>query len=915
MGSTFAHVTIWGDRTMDASGADPLEAVDADLRADIRRLGQQLGTALVRQHGRELIDSVEQVRILSRRLRLAQAGVSRELTELLQGVDVEQAIRLVRAFTLYFHLANVTEQVHRVEDRYIEDAASEKRFEETLISLVESGIPSAEAVSLVNRAVLKPVFTAHPTEATRRTILEKLAAIAQATAERSNPRTSPTGRARIDRRVDELIEAIWQTDEIRSERPTPIDEARSVRHYLEQTIREALPGLLDDIAAAVRTVGGEPAVDHGPIRFGSWVGGDRDGNPYVTPETTRTVLAQQRRTALDILIAEVNGLGAELSMSSKVTGASRELAAFIDRHREVCGGLPETAKDREPYRRGLAIVHRRLIETRDGGPGAYASPQELLDDLAVFHASLSENRGLVLARGRLARTMSLTAAIGFHLAALDIRQHTDHHHGAVTALTAHLDIDYAGLDRDGRTGFLVGELSGARPLAPPGSTAGDETIGLFELLRELLDEHGDQATDSYIISMTQGVDDILAPVVLAREVGLVDPARGVARLGFVPLFETIDDLRSIGAVLEDLFAVPSYRRLLDLRGGIQEVMVGYSDSNKDGGIATSQWEIHKALLTIRDAAHKTGIRIEVFHGRGGTIGRGGGPTHASILGQPYGALDGVIKLTEQGEVIAEKYGMPGLASQNLELALSALVEASLARRTPSHAVEDVRRWYEVMDLLSESSYRVYRRFVEEPGMDVYFSSSTPVEELSLLNIGSRPARRSEQDTGIANLRAIPWVFGWTQSRQIVPGWYGVGSGIEAVCADGSEGELARMYREWSFFRNFVSNVEMTLAKTDLSIARHYVDNLAPVEHRGMFEMIAEEYDRTTAALRRITKAELLADRPLLRRSLAVRDTYLDPLNMLQVELLKRSRAGDPEKYRRGLLLTINGIAAGMRNTG
>ena len=888
---------------------------DAALRGDIRRLGRQLGQTLVRQHGQELLDSVERVRNLSRRLRSAQVEVSHELAELLRGVDLEHALHLVKAFTVYFHLANVTEQVHRVDDLNAEGHTPERGFEESLIALVESGIPPAEVVSLVHRTVLKPVFTAHPTEATRRTILAKLSEIADATAARSNPRTAEADRSRIDRRVEELIEAIWQTDEIRDVRPNPIDEARFVRHYLVQTVQEAIPDLLDDIAAAVRSVGGgDLSTDSSPIRFGSWVGGDRDGNPNVTPAMTRTVLSQQRRTALDLLIAEVEALAAELSAGAGVTPVSDELVAFIDRGREAYRDALQSTKDRESYRQGLAIVHQRLVDTRDGGTRAYGSPRELLDDLAVFESSLRENRGVLQCRGRLARTRLLAATIGFHLAALDIRQHTDHHHRAIASLTRYLDVDYPGLDREGRTGFLARELAGTRPVAPPGNDAGDETMELFRMLRELLDEHGDQAIDSYVISMAQGVDDVLAPMMLAREVGLVDPVRGVARLGFVPLFETIEDLRLIGPTLDRLFEVPAYRRLLDLRGGIQEVMVGYSDSNKDGGITTSQWEIHQALLAIRDVSRRSGVRIDVFHGRGGSVGRGGGPTHAAILSQPYGALDGVIKLTEQGEVIADKYGMAELAYQNLELALSALVEASLAHRAPHHAVEDVQRWYEIMNLVSSAAFETYRRFIDEPGMVEYFTTSTPVEELGLLNIGSRPARRS-RDGGITHLRAIPWVFGWTQSRQIIPGWYGVGSGFAAAFEAGTGAELARMYREWPFFRTFVSNVEMTVAKTDLSIARHYVDNLVPEERRGMLGMIASEYARTVANLGRVTGADLLADRPLLRRTLNVRNPYLDPLNVLQVELLKRSRAGDPEKYQRGLLLTINGIAAGMRNTG
>ena len=896
------------------------EPADADLRADVRRLGRQLGETLVRQHGQGLLDSVERVRTLSRRLRSAHVEVSHELAELLREMDLEHALQLAKAFTVYFHLANATEQVHRVEDHRVEELSAEgqtaeRGFEESLFALVESGIPPADVVSLVHRTVLKPVFTAHPTEATRRTVLEKLSEIADATATRSNPRTSKADRARIDRRVEELIEAIWQTDELRDQRPNPIDEARFVRHYLERTIREALPGLLDNIAAAVHLIGGELSSDSSPIRFGSWVGGDRDGNPNVTPEMTGTVVERQRQAALEILISEVEGLAGELSANTRIMEISDGLAAFIDRHRATYRDVLEGTKDREPYRQGLAIVHQRLLETRDGRLRAYRSPRELLDDLAVLESSLRENRGALQAGGRLARTRLLVATIGFHLAALDIRQHTDHHHRAIASLTSYLGAGYGDLDRKGRTAFLVGELSGSRPVAPPGTGADDdETLQLFGLLRDLLDEHGDRVIDSYIISMARGVDDILAPMMLAREVGLVDPVRGVARLGFVPLFETIDDLRLLGPTLEELLAVPAYRRLLDLRGGIQEVMVGYSDSNKDGGITTSQWEIHKALLVIRDISRRSGIRIDVFHGRGGSVGRGGGPTHAAILSQPYGTLDGVIKLTEQGEVIADKYGLAELAHRNLELALSALVEASLAHRAPHHAVEDVRRWHEIMNLVSSAAYGTYRRFIDDPGMVEYFTTSTPVEELGLLNIGSRPAKR-RQTVGVTHLRAIPWVFGWTQSRQIIPGWYGVGSGFEAAFGAGLGSDLTRMYREWPFFRTFISNVEMTVAKTDLSIARHYVDNLVPAERRPMLEMIAAENARTVAALRRVTGADLLADRPLLRRALAVRDPYLDPLNVLQVELLKRSRSGDHERYRRGLLLTINGIAAGMRNTG
>ena len=563
------------------------------------------------------------------------------------------------------------------------------------------------------------------------------------------------------------------------------------------------------------------------------------------------------------------------------------------------------------------IARQRLVEAKDGDPRGYEGPDDLSNDLAMFDASLREHHGHLLADGPLGRVRRLSRMIGFHLAALDIRQHAARHHDAIQQLTEPLSISYADLTPGERTDFLSSELTTRRPLAPPSTSTTNDTLALFEMLRREMDDKGDAVIDSYIISMTRGVDDVLAAVVMAREVGLVDLSTGIARLGFVPLFETIDDLRSIGATLTALFEVPAYRRLLELRGGTQEVMVGYSDSNKDGGITTSQWEIHKALRAIRDVSDKTGFRVDVFHGRGGSIGRGGGPTHASILSQPNGVLNGIVKITEQGEVIADKYGLPELASRNLELALSALVEGSLAHRNPRHTEREVARWYGIMDLISDAAYDAYRGFVEAPGLVEYFTTSTPVEELGEMNIGSRPARRGSDKRSIADLRAIPWVFGWTQSRQIIPGWFGVGAGIAAARDAGHSDELSLMLNEWHFFRTFISNVEMTLMKTDLSITHHYVESLVEPEYQHLFEVVSAENQRTIDELAILTGRAILEDKPILRRTLAVRDAYLDPLNVLQVELLLRARSelSDSDKYQRGLLLTINGIAAGMRNTG
>ena len=905
-----------------------LGELDSALRRDIRRLGVQLGDTLVRQHGPELLERVEQVRGLARGLRRSDED-STALAELLADVDVAEAGQLARAFTVYFHLANTAEQVHRIDDLTEKQAAGSNRFGEMVGRLRQMGYGDDEIVSTVNSAELRPVFTAHPTEASRRSILDKLAEISSLIEQRAHAGADDTSRRRVDRRVDELIDAIWQTDELRRQRPDPVDEARSILYFLTEIAAQGVPELLDDIDSVLDSLGGGLDPDRSPIRFGSWVGGDRDGNPNVTPDTTVEVLEFQRHRALRVLIEEIEGLSSELSVGLAVRGVSDELAEQLAADHEQFPDVTarfDMLSEGEPYRQRLAVVHRRLVETDQPAPGAaaYRSADELAHDLVVIARSLEANRGHLLAHGRLARVRRIVAMIGFDLAILDIREHSERHHRALARLFAPLGIDYAGLSGDERAALLAGELAGPRPLALRGRSLGDgaeDVLELFRVLRRQMDVRGDQTVQSYIVSMTRGVDDVLAPAVLAREAGLVDLGAGVARLSFVPLFETIDDLRSVGPVLRDLLAVEPYRRLVELRGNTQEVMVGYSDSNKDGGITTSQWEIHKALRAIAEVSAATGVQVTVFHGRGGTVGRGGGPTHASILGQPPGAVRGSVKITEQGEVIADKYGLPRLAHRNLDLAFAAVVEASLSHRSPRHDPAVTRRWDQVMEVASSAAYDAYRAFLQAPGLVEYFRTSTPVEELAEMNIGSRPARRSRADEGIDGLRAIPWVFGWTQSRQIVPGWFGVGSGLAAARSAGMGSELDAMYESWQFFRTFVSNVEMTLFKTDLAIARHYVATLVePALHRH-FDAVCTEYDRTVAEVMALTGRGLLEDLPILRRTLAVRDAYLDPINVLQADLLARHRGGrtggsaEDELLLRTLLLTVNGVAAGMRNTG
>ena len=897
------------------------EAADAALRADIRRLGHQLGDTLVRQHGQALLDTVEEVRHLAQRLRQTggPTGVTAELTDLLAGLDGDRAIHLVRAFTVYFHLANIAEQEHRIEDLNVGGSRAGNHFGQTVRSLLDSGVTAPEIGDLVNRSDFRPVFTAHPTEASRRSILNKLATIADLLKARGDVRCTQIERERIDRRIDEMIEAIWQTDEIRHERPDPFDEAKFVLYYLSQTVSEALPDLFDTIAATLGDIGEKMRPDHVPIRFGSWVGGDRDGNPNVSPDTTVAVLDLQRDRAIALLISEIKQLSDDASMSGRLYQVSEEMEQMVAQDTAEHSDVLTPARLLEPYRLHCAVIEKRLLATRDRGAEAYASPDQLMSELATMDRSLRSHGGALIADGRLARVRRIVSAIGFHFASLDIREHSARHHEALAALFEPLGVAYGDMSPEQRLDRLVEELDSRRPLAPPQGHNEHDNLTLFRTLRSIMDRDGDEVIDAYIVSMTRGVDDILAPVLLAREVGLVDLGQDVARLDFVPLFETIEDLESIGPTLRTLFRNTSYRHLLTLRGDEQEVMVGYSDSNKDGGITTSQWEIHKALRVIQEVAEEAGVRIRVFHGRGGTIGRGGGPTHASILSQPPGVVDGEIKLTEQGEVIADKYGLPAIARRNLNLAISALLESSLAHKAPRHDKTSITAWYEIMEQVSSAAFRAYRQFVETPGLPEYFTTSTPVEELGSMNIGSRPARRSAAKAGIADLRAIPWVFGWTQSRQIIPGWFGAGTGLRAAMEAGHGEDLRRMYAEWHFFSTFVSNVEMTLAKTDLAIARHYVERLVDPKLHHLFDQVVEEHTLTMEMITSITETELLSDKPMLRRTLEVRDAYLDPISVLQVELLTRSRREKSrdrnDQMQRALLLSINGIAAGLRNTG
>jgi phosphoenolpyruvate carboxylase len=914
---------------------------DASLRYDIRLLGRILGDTVRSQEGDETFEIIERIRLTALRFhRNADASAGYDLQTIIKGIGNGEAIRIIRAFGYFSHLANIAEDQHHIRrSRAYAMANAAPRKGEMVYALRRARAALVSRSTLerfFETALCSPVLTAHPTEVRRQSSIDREMEIARLLDERDRVQFTPEELAANRKALRRAVLTLWQTAILRSTRLRVLDEVVNGLAFYDHTFLRELPRFYADLEDQLEII--EPAWNGLQVcsflRIGSWIGGDRDGNPFVTAEVLSEALRLHSERAFRFYLDEIHRLGGELPVDSRLVRTSESLRGLAERS-------PDSSlkREHEPYRRAISGLYARLATTARNltktdppraalGPApAYDSAADFRDDLDSLSASLTANGSEALAWGRLRLLRRAVDVFGFHLAPIDLRQNADVHErvldellGAVGPIT-----DYRALDEKQRIALLLMEIKSSRPLTSPHLAYSDETAKELAVLRTAADGHrlyGPAAVPHYIISKASSASDILEVAILLKEVGLLHPREGRLGMDIVPLFETIADLQQCAEVMAVLFALPDYQRLLVSRGGVQEVMLGYSDSNKDGGYLTSSWELYKAERALIDAFERQGVTLRLFHGRGGSVGRGGGPSYEAILAQPPGAVQGAIRITEQGEVIAAKYSNADLGRRNLESLAAATLEATLLHR---HDAAPQADWLAAMEELSAEAYRVYRSLVyEAPGFDRYFREATVIGEIANLNIGSRPASRTGSGR-IEDLRAIPWVFSWAQCRLMLPGWYGVGAAVKAWQArQGTRGleTLQRMYREWPFFTTTLSNMDMVLAKSDLSIASRYAELVTDsVLRQAIFERIKTEWTDTVEAVLTITgQKALLEANPSLARSIRNRFPYIDPLNHIQVELLRRHRARSPdtgteEQLVEGIHLTINGIAAGLRNSG
>lgn len=924
---------------------------DQPLIDDIRLLGRILGDIIREQEGAPVYELIEQVRQLSVSFRRDHDHeADKALKKLLKGLSTDQTVSVIRAFTYFSHLANLAEDRHHIRRRAVHERAGntqEGSVEVALSRLRWAGITPDEIVQTLAQAYVSPVLTAHPTEVQRQSILQAERDIAGLLVARDDivdraqlfnsikdaltPRDLACNEALLRARVAQL----WQTRLLRYSKLTVADEIENALSYYESTFLSEVPKLY---AALEESLEGRSV--HSFLRMGQWIGGDRDGNPNVTAQTLELALRRQSDVVLRHYLTEVHYLGAELSLSARLVDVSPAMQALAN-------ASPDSNPHRqdEPYRRALTGVYARLAATLEyltGGQAArhavapqnpYANAQEFLAELHTIDASLRAHHGAALAVQRLNPLMRAVQVFGFHLSTVDLRQSSDKHEAVMGELLeiAQVETAYASLAEADKCALLTRLLKEARPLRVVGAVYSElarSEMAIFEMAREMRARYGSEAVLHYIISHTETVSDLLEVLLLQKEVGLMqgtlEQVDAKADLIVVPLFETIEDLRASADIMRAYYAVSGIAGLVQRSGAVQDIMLGYSDSNKDGGIFTSNWELYQAELALVEVfdslSEQHGVRLRMFHGRGGTVGRGGGPSYQAILAQPPGTVRGQIRLTEQGEVIASKYANPEIGRRNLETLVAATLEATLLQPTKSAT----KAFLAAAEMLSQASMASYRKLVyQTPGFSDYFFSATPIREIAELHIGSRPASRKATQA-IEDLRAIPWGFSWGQCRLTLPGWYGFGSAVEAfVEAEGEDPKrqmalLQKMYRQWPFFRTLLSNMDMVLAKSDLALASRYSELVSDARLRKrIFSTIEAEWLRTADALARISgEKDRLAGNPALARSIRHRFPYIDPLHHLQVELVRRWREGQTdERLKNGIHISINGIAAGLRNTG
>jgi phosphoenolpyruvate carboxylase len=916
-----------------------LETPDKDLplRDDIRLLGRILGDTVRSQEGEPVFAIVEHIRRTSIRFHREEDEAARhELEATLNGLSHGQNIQIIRAFSYFSQLANIAEDQHHIRRTRAHALAASGPREGTMAHALararDADVSRSRLQNFFTSAIVCPVLTAHPTEVRRKSTIDREMEVAHLLAERDRVGLTPEEAAANEEALRRAVLTLWQTSMLRGSRLKVTDEIANGLSYYDYTFLRELPrfyAALEDQLAST-----DPAWDNFELpsflRVGSWIGGDRDGNPFVTAEVLRQALGMQSERALKFYLDEVHLLGGELSLDARLVTVSDQL-------KDLAARSPDRSPQRrnEPYRLAVSGIYARLAATARrlgqaeasrhavGEAPPYAEAADFVADLDILYRSLAANGSATLARGRLRSLRRAAGTFGFHLAGIDLRQNSEVHEptvGELFEMTCTAS-NYAGLPEAARISLLREELKTARLLSSPFLRYSAETASELTILREAAEAHrryGKAAVPNYVISKTNGVSDLLEVALLLKEAGLLRPRERELDVNIVPLFETIADLRNCGGIMDELLAMPEYRRLLEGRDRAQEVMLGYSDSNKDGGFLTSGWELYKAEIALIDTFRRHGITLRLFHGRGGSVGRGGGPSYQAVLAQPSGAVQGQIRVTEQGEVIAAKYSQAEVGRRNLEILAAASLEATLLQPDQPVACEE---YVTAMEELSLHAYRAYRNLVyETAGFDRYFWESTVIGEIANLNIGSRPASR-KNSTRLEDLRAIPWVFGWSQCRLMLPGWYGFGTAIKAWLAarprDGMR-ILREMYREWSFFQTLLSNMDMVLAKSNIAIASRYAELVEDTELReAIFPRLRAEWQCTIDMLLAITGQQALLDQnPLLARSIKNRFPYLDPLNHVQIELLKRHRAGKTdERVVQAIHLTINGIAAGLRNSG